>query len=1274
MFSGANSVIYAGTPPTVNTSIELNGVNTAQVTVQLKDSIGGNLVPNGTQPVFTLTPNVGSITAAVSQGAGKWTATYTPPLTDPGVPVVVSAVSGSTALAGTAAITMVPQTVSYANSTISSAVSTLEANGVKSTTVYVQYKDAANVNISGNGPTPVLNVTLGEVGAMTSLSNGRWSGTFTTPLSATATTSTIGASSDANGIGTAIEIALVPQVASAARSTVQVTNSALEANGVNSTTATVTLKDSDGIKLAWAGNQPGITANRGSISGIQNPSAGVWTATYTTPTTSGTPATISGSIGGTSITSTASVALNAQTVSLANSTIPGAPISLEANGSSTATISVQLKDLTGVNLYTSGTQPTLTLTPNVGSIGVASYTGNGIWSATYTAPTTNAGSSVTIGATTGSGTIAGTRTVNLVAQTASTATSTVTASASQLQANGVNRVTISVQLKDSSGTNLFVNGPTPVLSALAGSFAGSIASQGNGLWTQEFIAPTSISGSPVLVRADFDNAGLQRISSSASIQLVAPTVSVATSVVDSSVTTEEANGVNTIAITVDLRDAANVRIPTAGSTPSFSATINGSPAGAGAWPVAANWANGVWNGTYRVPAEAMAGNNVVISAIYGGNPITDKATIALTLPVADATKSTMTVSNLALATPITGTATGDGTRITYLVDTATQNGIAIGDFVSIQGFANPSLNVQYGQVDTQDATSISILSSVVGSEVAPAGATVLKETTASAIEADGFAQGIVRVQLKDKSGVNISSNRGTVTLNVGAGTLTSPTYVVGSKGLWESTYTAPLPDGISMGVQTITVNLDGSQLFMKDVLSLVQSQVNVLTTLLSTNAPLVQNIPTLDIPVAGALPQSIVSLTLKNAWGTELGYVGGQTVTFSTKSGTLSPMVGSGSGSTVTATFNNATGKYEAKYSPSTRITGTTKVYAYVNGQKVKSNAGIRVRTEVADQHISIDRSAVWVPQSTLLANGSSVADLRFTMKNEDGALITDPSGYEVMFASTIGASADPMPATYMGDAVWGASMVLPKNASSGTAVIQAMVTDTANREVQNQEVSSTATIQVVSASANINKSAVSVANSSLAANGASQTAVILELRDSDGVKLGRGTDFVSFRTTIGRVSNATYDSRTDQWIATFTSPSGITGLAIVNAFVNGSEIASVASVQVTVPVVATPSTQVSGATAEIAMAGSATGTRNKFYAASVTFPSKFKSAKTTIVVKSASGKKVASSTSTQKGKSKANVKVKIPKKLAPGTYTVSVSVKVGSKVYSSSTQTITVN
>ena len=212
-----------------------------------------------------------------------------------------------------------------------------------------------------------------------------------------------------------------------------------------------------------------------------------------------TPATTVSGV--TTLPASGSFAVSAGVASAATSTVTRSPVSITADGAATSTLTVQLQDVHGNNLASSGGTVTF-VAPTLGSIGVVTDNTNGTYTATYTA-----------GMVTGVETITpkldgtdftNSTTVTLTPGPVSVAHSTVEVTSATVVSG--DSVTITLRAKDAAGNSLTTGGSTVVFSLAgdgsAGGTFGAVVDHGDGTYTVVFTATTA--GTPNTVNATID--------------------------------------------------------------------------------------------------------------------------------------------------------------------------------------------------------------------------------------------------------------------------------------------------------------------------------------------------------------------------------------------------------------------------------------------------------------------------------------------------------------------------------------------------------------------------------------------------------------------------------------------------------------------------------------------------------------------------------------------------------------------------------------------------
>ncbi len=203
-------------------------------------------------------------------------------------------------------------------------------------------------------------------------------------------------------------------------------------------TGTVAVTSSDG-----AATLPASHTYVGGDAGIA-----VFPVTFAT---SGSQTVTATDTGNGAIQGMTTIGVGAGAASATTSTIGASPGSITADGSSTTTITVRLKDVFGTSLSAGGA--TVALSTTGGTLSAVTDNSNGTYTATLTAPSI-------VGSGVVSGTVNGTAIVSTATVTfhvpigpASGATSTIGASPGSIAPDGSSTSTITVQLEDAAGND-----------------------------------------------------------------------------------------------------------------------------------------------------------------------------------------------------------------------------------------------------------------------------------------------------------------------------------------------------------------------------------------------------------------------------------------------------------------------------------------------------------------------------------------------------------------------------------------------------------------------------------------------------------------------------------------------------------------------------------------------------------------------------------------------------------------------------------------------------
>jgi adhesin/invasin len=306
----------------------------------------------------------------------------------------------------TATVTLTPGPADATRSLITAVPTSIVADGVSTSTITVQLKDAFNNSLTSGGDTVALAANLGGMSSVTDNGNGSYTATLTSGTTA----------------GTATITGTVNAAAPAS----------IVADGVTTSTITVQLKDVNSNNLISGGDTVALATDLGTMGSVTDNSNGSYTATLTSATTVGT-ATITGTVNAVAITDTETVTLIPGAADVTTSLITAAPTSIVADGAATSTITVQLKDAFNNSLTSGG--DTVALATDLGIMGSVTDNSDGSYTATLTSATTTG--TATITGTVNALAITDTATVTLTPGAADATTSLITAAPTSMVADGV---------------------------------------------------------------------------------------------------------------------------------------------------------------------------------------------------------------------------------------------------------------------------------------------------------------------------------------------------------------------------------------------------------------------------------------------------------------------------------------------------------------------------------------------------------------------------------------------------------------------------------------------------------------------------------------------------------------------------------------------------------------------------------------------------------------------------------------------------------------------
>ncbi|MCX6880240.1 MAG: Ig-like domain-containing protein [Verrucomicrobia bacterium] len=458
----ANSTVTANP-----TTVASDGVTTSTITVTLKDA-SSNPARGKTVTLASSRGATDTISAASGTSSTNGVVTFTVKSSTAGSPVFTATdTNDNVVVTQTATVTFTAGAVSAANSTVAALPTSVTADGATASTITVTLKDG-NTNAAA-GKIVTLASSRGAtdtISAASGASDANGVVTFTvTSTTAGAPVFTATDTDDNVVVTQTATVTFTVGAVNAGTSTVAAAPTKVQADGATTSTITVTLKDAYNNPVA--GKTVTLVSSRvaeDTISAASGTSSvsGVVTFTVTSTTAGSSVFTATGD--GVLLTPTATVTFGP---SAAASTVAASPTSVTADGSTTSTITVTLKD--------AGNQPvtnktvTLAKTSGPGTPVITTVSGTTDTSgvATFTVTSTTAGADVfTATDTTDGVTVTPTATVTFTAGAVSAGTSTVTASPTLVTADGATPSTITVTLKD-AGNNP-VSGKTVSLAHTSG--------------------------------------------------------------------------------------------------------------------------------------------------------------------------------------------------------------------------------------------------------------------------------------------------------------------------------------------------------------------------------------------------------------------------------------------------------------------------------------------------------------------------------------------------------------------------------------------------------------------------------------------------------------------------------------------------------------------------------------------------------------------------------------------------------------------------------------
>ena len=1003
--------------------------------------------------------------------------------------------------------TLTTTSVSAQASHIDALAASLVADGADTTPVLVHLEDGFGSGVAGQ----VVEVLIDPpgIGALSpsAFATDQGNGDYALDLVSSVDLATVTLRARVNGVLLAGVEDTVDFVAGApvdGQSSITASPTSRLANGSDQATLTVALADVNG--LAAEGHVVVVSTTTGSLVGqVQDQGDGTYTQTLVAPTAVGT-ATLSFTVDGVPFSDVAQVTFTPGAASDATSTVATGAASLTADGTSTTTLTVSVRDAFGNPVPGQA----VVVTATGGAVGTVTDNGDGTYTATLTSDTV--ARDVTVSFSVNGAPFSDTAQVAFTPGAPDLARCTITAVPSQIEVGGSSEITVTV-------VDAFDNpipGAVVVLSENGtANLSGSAADHGDGTYTQTLVAGPV----PEDVTVGFTVAG-SAAPDSALVRIVNGGAADLTSTIAAADASLPADGASTTQVTVTVRDFASN--PVAGS-----AVVIGATGGALLGSVTDN-GDGTYTQSLRSSTTAGA---VTLSFSVDGTPFTDTATVTFTAldPVdaqstIDAADATLIASgshstevrvtlhdasgNLVSGRSVVVETTAGTLSDNAGVATAIAPGVYAIDLTSTTALESATLSFRviglpptFTGTDTVDFVagppdlSASTLSLADGSLVADGSAS----TTATVSLTDGFGHAL--------AGHAVTLDAAPALAAVGSST---------DNG--DGTYAAPVTAGTSLGQAQISFSVDGAG-----------PSPNTATLTLVAGPPdlAASTIAVADNTlVADGASTSQVVITVTDGFGHALP---GQAVAVFVEPASLGAL------GTVT---DNGDGTYSVTFTAGTQV-GTATLSFTVGGQGPSPSTAT---LDVVAGAPSDARSTIEAAPTSLVADGAATSLVTVRVNDAaDNPLAGQTVVVSASAGSLLGAVSD------NGDGTYTQSLQAPSQA--GDAAV--------GFSVNGVPFSATVTVSFVAGDASDGRSTLSADPSTVLADGASTATVTARVLDAnDNPVAGRA---VVIATDVGSLG-ATAETSPGVYEATLTAPT-TTGAATLTFSVDGVPFSATATV-----------------------------------------------------------------------------------------------------------------
>ncbi len=596
-----------------NTEALADGVAEIIITVQERDEFGTARESNSGDLTLSSEPaEEVMISGVTSNGDGTYSAKVT---STKAQEVVISGKIDDNALGGSATVEFIP-VVDFSNAVFSRDKASASADGSEQIKVTVQLKDADGNDYTSSGG----DIKFGELSGLTLKSyqdndDGTYTGVFT---SETSKTFNITASIAGSALSSSIDIEFTP-VLDTNSADFSLDKSSANADGVDVITVTLQLKDKEGDDFTSSGGAVVFDPPNGLTKfDSRDNGDGSYTVKYKS-STSGSY-TVGASLDGSKFVESITFEFT-QVLDLSNTEFTPDKSSANADGSEVITVTVQLKDSEGNNYTSSG--GTLQLSRPTGVSSVTSQdNGDGTYTVSFSSSSAgNKSVGVSIGGTQLS------RSISLsYAQVLNLSAAVFSRDKESANANGSDQITVTVQLKDTNGTDYTSSAGEISFSVPSGVTEKSKTDNGDGSYTAVF---TTVNAGTYTFGARI---GSTQLANDVELTFNA-VIDLSQSTLQADITTIAADGNSTAQLTVTLKDYAGNALVPSSNGPELTIT-----AGSADKTELVNTGDGV----YTSSVSASVAGEVTVTATYDSGTI---GTLNLTFEAVAPSASQSTITS-----------------------------------------------------------------------------------------------------------------------------------------------------------------------------------------------------------------------------------------------------------------------------------------------------------------------------------------------------------------------------------------------------------------------------------------------------------------------------------------------------------------------------------------------------------------------------------------------------------------------------------------------------